>query len=66
MRSSTTQAKLERLETGESCEEKGCFEPGIWQVTFNGESCHLCLKHTRVQMRDSARWAEAFGTKVVE
>ena len=66
MKSWATQTTLERLETGDSCEEKGCFESAIWLVRFNEESCHLCLKHTRTQMRDSARWADAFGTKVVE
>jgi len=65
MRSWVTQATLERLVTGDVCEENGCFEPGVWLVTFNGESTHLCSRHTRVQMKDSARWAEAFGTKVI-
>jgi hypothetical protein len=66
MRSWATQATLERLLTGDSCEEQGCFEVGVWLVSFNGESFHLCSKHTRVQMKDSARWADAFGTKVIE
>jgi hypothetical protein len=66
MRSWVTQATLERLVSGDSCEESGCFEPGVWLVTFNEEATHLCSRHTRLQMKDSARWAEAFGTRVIE
>lgn len=65
MRGWVTQANIERLATGDACEENGCFELGVWLVTFNDESEHLCSRHTRMQMKDSARWAEAFGTKVI-
>ncbi len=64
MRSWTTQATLERLDTGDSCEVKGCYELGVWLVSFNGESSHLCSKHTRMQMRNTGRWADISDTKL--
>lgn len=64
MRSWGVSATLERLTTGGACEEKGCFEPAVWLVSFNGTATRLCPRHTRAQMKDSARWAEAFGTRV--
>jgi hypothetical protein len=60
-----TQATLERLKTGDVCEENRCFELAVWSVTFNDESAHLCSRHTRMQMKDSTRWAEAFSSKVI-
>ena len=56
MRSSTTPARLERLETGDGCEEMGCYDVAVWLLTFNGEASHLCARHTKIQMKDSSRW----------
>ena len=64
MRSWATLATLERVATEEVCEEKNCFEPAAWLVSFNGESSRLCSRHTRIQMKDTARWAETFGSRV--
>ena len=58
MRSSTPQALLERLVTGERCEEKGCYELAIWLVSFNDGANHWCSKHTRMNMRDVNHWSD--------
>ena len=64
MRSWATLATLSRVATEDVCEEKGCFEPAVWLVSFDGEASRLCSRHTKMQMRDTARWAETFGSKV--
>ena len=61
MRSWAAEASIERRVTGDRCEEKGCYGTAIWLISFNGETTHLCSKHTRMQMRETGRWAEAFG-----
>ena len=66
MRSWATQASVERRVTGERCEEKGCYGVAVWLIAFNGETTHLCSKHTRMQMRETNRWAEAFGVRLRE
>ncbi len=64
MRSSTAQAFLERLVTGVRCEEHGCYGLAVWLVSFNDTSTHLCSKHTRLQMRDQAKWNRLAGAEV--
>jgi len=64
MRSSTTQAVLERMVTGDRCEAKGCYELAVWLVAFNGTVAHWCPRHTRAQMRDERRWSDASGPKI--
>ena len=64
MKSWATSATLERVTTKKACEEKGCFELAVWLVSFDGVASRLCSKHTMKQMKDSARWAETFGTRV--
>jgi hypothetical protein len=56
MRSSATQALVDRLVTGERCEEKGCYELAVWLVSFNDEASHWCSRHTRMKMRDVNHW----------
>ncbi len=66
MQSRATLAALERLDNGGSCEAKGCYELGVWLVSFNGEASHLCSKHTRVRMRDTSRRADTIGVELEE
>ena len=56
MRSSVGQATLERVVTGETCDEKGCYELAAWVVSWGDEAHHWCPMHTRVEMRKPSRW----------
>lgn len=63
MRSWATQATIDRMVTGDRCEVKGCYEVAVWVISFSEDRWHLCPKHTRMRMRETNRWAEAFGVK---
>ena len=52
MRSSTSQAGIQRMVTGNRCEEQRCGEIALWLVTYNGKTSHWCAKHTRMFMRN--------------
>ena len=56
MRNATTQTGLKRLVTGGRCEAQGCHEIALWLVSFESETSHWCLKHTRTFMRDTRYW----------
>ena len=56
MRSTTSQSGIHRIDTGNRCEEQGCYEIALWLVTFNGTTSHWCAKHTRIFMRDKKVW----------
>ncbi len=58
MQSSTEQVGLQRLVTGNRCEVQECYEMALWLVSFKSETSHWCAKHTRANMRDSARWEQ--------
>jgi len=64
MRSSTTQALLERIVPGDRCEAKGCYELAVWLVSCNGTVSHWCPKHTRMQMSDVSRWDDSSKSRV--
>jgi len=57
MYASIEEPPLRRLVTGTRCQVQGCYEIAFWMVRSDDEESHLCAKHTRISMRDSARWA---------
>lgn len=60
MQRSTEPPTLERLITGERCDEKGCYDIAIWLVSFDQNAFHWCVKHTRSEMRDKERWGAPY------
>jgi len=58
MRSTTSQAEIQRMVTGNRCEEQRCCEMALWLVTYNGATSHWCAKHTRMFMRNRSVWGK--------
>ncbi|HZW85447.1 MAG TPA: hypothetical protein VFE91_06060 [Nitrososphaerales archaeon] len=56
MKASTEQPSMRRLETGLRCQSKDCDQTALWLIANEGNTAHLCPKHTRSAMRDQKKW----------
>lgn len=64
VQSSSDQAAILRVVSGDGCEIISCYQVATWVVTYNDETHRLCPKHTMLKMRDASIWGNTTDGKI--
>jgi hypothetical protein len=50
--------RVQRLVTGNRCEELKCYEMALWYVQFESGTFHWCPRHLILRMEDKEFWEQ--------